>query len=210
MARQIKRATADKILALELLDGVAYSEEYRHRVQSTLPPGAIASEKFWYELEATLDIFLRWERRRLRRPPLAERDRWQRTADLTSALAKELREADRQTLWSDSDPGWAKRALKELGKVRLRARARIEDCDAIAKGYKGRRNDSRESLYAGILGLWTEHLGRELKYSAGPSGPLIRFFSACVDPFLGDEAPTAHAVAAIIDRTRCRVLTRQK
>jgi hypothetical protein len=124
MARRPERATADKTLALELLDGVAYSEEYRRRVQSALPPGIKASEKFWFELEATIDTFLLWERRRLRHPPLAERERWQRIEDLTCALGKELREADRQTLRSYSNPDWAKPALKELGRLRPRARAR--------------------------------------------------------------------------------------
>lgn len=88
---------ADKILALELLDGVAYSEEfdgvayseeYRHRVQSTLPSGVIASEKFWSELEVTVDTFLLRERQRLHRPPLAERERCQRIEGLISTLGE--------------------------------------------------------------------------------------------------------------------------
>ena len=128
-----------------------------------------------------------------------ERERCQRIEGLILLSGK-----DRQTLWSDSDPGWAKRALKELGKVRLRVRVRIQDCDAIAEGYKGRRNDNRELLYAGILDLWTKHLGQKPVCSTTrggtPCGPLIRFFSACVDPYLGDKAPTPHTIAGIVDR----------
>jgi hypothetical protein len=95
MAHRLEQA--DKILALELLDGVAYSEEYRRRVQSALPPGAVTSERFWFELDATIDIFLLGERRRLQRPPVVERKHWQRIDSLAAALIKNLLKAHRQT-----------------------------------------------------------------------------------------------------------------
>jgi hypothetical protein len=214
MPRQSKQATTDKTLALELLDGIAYSDEYRRGVQSALPPGAIAPEEFWVDLEAAFDAFLRWELRRLKRPPPAERARWQRRERLATALARDLADAHRQTPRAYSEPDWAKSPLRELVKLIDRSRAHIKAFDAIAKMYGGRRNASREFLYASVLELWVKHLGQKLKYSTtkfgAPGGPLIIFFQACVGPCLGDEAPTAHAVAAIVDRARYRVLPRRK
>jgi len=50
-------------------------------------------------------------------------------------------------------------------------------------------------------------LGFELRYSRSgikgkPGGPLIRFFDAIARPVLGDDAPTVHGIADIIDRAR--------
>ena len=135
MPRQPKQETAvAKIAALKSLDGFASLDSYRNAVSAALPRGMKVSEKFWFELEATIDTFLLWERRRLRHPPLAERARWQRIENLTSALTKELREADRQTLRSYSNPNWAKPALKELGRLRPRAHAHVGHIARLPKG----------------------------------------------------------------------------
>jgi hypothetical protein len=205
--RRPKQETAvAKIAALESLDGFASLEGYQDAVSATLPRGTKVSEIFWFELEATLNTFLRWERRRLRHPPLAERVRWQRMEGLATALIDDLFKAHLQTPRTYSDPNWAKPALNELKRLRARARSHIKAYDAIVKGYEGRRNTSRQFLYAGILDLWTKHLRQRLAYSrtpkGAPGGPLIRFFSACVDPYMGDEAPTVQTIAGIIDRAR--------
>jgi len=55
--------------------------------------------------------------------------------------------------------------------------------------------------------VWTEVLNGQLQYSRNPqgepTGPLVRFLTACVEPILGDETPRA-GVADIIDRERDR------
>ena len=78
MPRQPKQPAAAKIAALEALDGSVFDENYRRRVVAALPPGTTASEEFWADLEAAFNTYLLWELRRLRRPPLAEREQWRR------------------------------------------------------------------------------------------------------------------------------------
>jgi hypothetical protein len=197
---------AKTVADIEPLDGLVFDEHYRRGVSATLPPGVAASEEFWADLESAVDVFLRWEIRRLRRPPTKERERWQRIETLASELGKELLRAHRETPRTHSEADWAKLLLVELAKLRTRARNHIRAYTAIAKGYSRRRNDSRAFLYASVLELWTKHLRGELKYRRTPKGvlygPLIDFFRACVDPFLSDEAPTVRAISDIIDRAR--------
>ena len=53
--------------------------------------------------------------------------------------------------------------------------------------------------------VWTDHLGGELAYSKAekgpPSGPLVRFLVACIEPILGDNTPGG-GLGDIIDRER--------
>jgi hypothetical protein len=123
-----------------------------------------------------------------------------------------------------SEPDWAKPALEVLTNLRVRARRHVQAFSAIAKGYGRRRSNSRAFLYAGILELWTKHLGQQLVYSRSSDGvlqgALIVFFIACVEPILRggdpevcrrqDETPTARAIAGIIDKARTSTLKRKK
>ena len=208
MSRQPKT-----IAEIESLDGLVFDERYRSGIRDALPPGVTTTEEFWADLETGIEVFLRWEIRRLRRSPTEERGRWERIETLASQLGKELLRAHLETPRTYSEADWAKPLLAELAKLTARAHNHIRAYRSIAKGYRGRRNDSRAFLYASVLELWTKHLGQKLTYSAikaTPGGPLIRFFRACVGPFLDNAAPTPHAIADIIDRTRHGVLTRQK
>ena len=75
----------------------------------------------------------------------------------------------------------------------------------IWSAFGGRQNPHRALLYWGVMRVWTDRLGGELRYSTeGPThhGPLIRFFVACVEPILGEQMPSISTIADIIDRER--------
>ena len=141
----------------------------------------------------------RWFRSVHRSYPIAaERRRWGRIGNLTTKLATEIRLLPRQAPWSA-------RALDMLGEVNNAVEIRTA-YHAIWRAFRGTQDPHREFLYWGVLRVWTDRLGRELKYSMSrrgkPGGPLVRFFTACVAPVLGvDETPQA-GIADIIDRER--------
>jgi hypothetical protein len=119
-----------------------------------------------------------------------------RIGNLTTKLAAEIRLVPRQAPWSA-------RALDMLGEVNNAVEIRTA-YHAIWRAFRGTQDPHREFLYWGVLRVWTDRLGRELKYSMSrrgkPGGPLVRFFTACVAPVLGvDETPQA-GIADIIDR----------
>jgi hypothetical protein len=137
------------------------------------------------------------------RYPLAkEQKRWRRVDKLTEQLAQEMRKLRRETPWSDPDPLLPNRVLAALWDLHMRAQARLE-----FRAFRGTQNPYLESLYSGVLRVWTEVLNGQLQYSRNrqgkPTGPLVRFFTACVEPILGEETPRA-GVADIIDRERNR------
>jgi hypothetical protein len=114
-----EQKTVDKILALESLDGLAFEERYQLDIIAALPLGAKASEAFWSDLESAINGYMRWELKRLKHPPLAERGRWRRIEELAAVIensAAELREylkqAHKRTPRRSIDPDWAKRALR--------------------------------------------------------------------------------------------------
>jgi hypothetical protein len=140
-----------------------------------------------------------------RRDFAKERKRWLRIDKRTEQLAQEMRKLRRETPWSDPDPLFPNRVLPVLWEVHMRAQARLEGLDIRA--FRGTQDPHRESLYSGVLRVWTEDLNGQLQYSRNrqgkPTGPLVRFLTACVEPILGEEAPRA-GVADIIDRERNR------
>jgi hypothetical protein len=75
------------------------------------------------------------------------------------------------------------------------------------RAFRGTQDPHRESLYSGVLRVWTEDLNGQLQYAKNrqgkPTGPLVRFLTACVEPILGEETPRA-GIADIIDRERHR------
>jgi hypothetical protein len=205
--------TAAAILALESRDGIAESAEYHRAVEAALPDGVTASAEFWFDLEDAANIYLQWELRRLRKPPLAERKRWQRIVKLTDDLARELRVIRQRTFRTHSNPDWAKDRLQELWRIKRDAETYLRGYSDVAAGYGRRRSTSRAFLYASVLGLWTKRLGQPLRFSITqgvPTGPLIRFFAACVTPIMGNEALTARAICKIIERARHCTLDPQK
>jgi hypothetical protein len=138
-------------------------------------------------------------------PFAKERKRWLRIDKLTEQLAQQMRKLRRETPWSDPDPLLPNRVLAVLWDVHRRAQVRLEQLNIRA--FRGTQDPHREALYSGVLRVWTEDLNGQLQYSRNrqgkPTGPLVRFFTACVEPILGDETPRA-GVADIIDRERNR------
>jgi len=138
-------------------------------------------------------------------PFAKERKRWLRIDKLTERLAQEMGKLRRETPWSDPDPLLPYGVLPVLWDLHMRAQVRLQRLDRRA--FRGTQDPHREALYAGVLRVWTEDLNGELQYSRNrqgmPTGPLIRFLTACVEPILGEETPRA-GVADIIDRERNR------
>jgi hypothetical protein len=144
--------------------------------------------------------------RREEYPFAKERKRWRQIDKLTEQLAKEMRKLRRETPWSDPDPWLPKHVLAVLRDIHLRAQARLKWLDK-PKAFRATQNPYREALYCGVLRVWTEHLNGQLQYSRNrqgkPTGPLVRFLTACVEPILDQETPRA-GVADIIERERNR------
>jgi hypothetical protein len=134
-----------------------------------------------------------------------ERKRWLRIDKRTEQLAREIRKLRRETPWSDPDPLFPNRVLAVLWDVHMRAQVHLESLDIRA--FRGTQDPNRERLYSGVLRVWREDLNGQLQYSRNrqgkPTGPLVRFLTACVEPILGEETPRA-GVADIIDRERNR------
>lgn len=184
------------------------TEEHRRIIAAAIPPGIDAPERFWRDLETAITSFNSLQELRTEEPPVREQKRWARIEKLVDALDQELQPFKQKV------PGGLFQALWEL---RVYAKGRRTGYKMLTSGFKGRRNLYRESLYADVCDLWTIRLGQKLRYSMSqnrvPSGPLIRFFRACVKPILGADAPTAHTMASIITAERKRrysVLTRRK
>ena len=138
-------------------------------------------------------------------PFAKERKRWLRIDKLTKQLAQEMGKLRRETPWSDPDPLLPYGVLAVLWDLHMRAQVRLERLDIRA--FRGTQDPHREALYSGVLRVWTEDLNGQLQYSRNrqgkPTGPLVRFLTACVEPILGEETPRA-GVADIIDRERNR------
>ena len=144
--------------------------------------------------------------RREHYPSAKERKRRRRIDKLTEQLAQEMRKLRRETPWNDSDPLLPNRVLTALWDLHKRTQIRLEWLDTL-RAFRGTHDPYRKALYSGVLRVWTEVLNGQLQYSRNPqgepTGPLVRFLTACVEPILGDETPRA-GVADIIDRERNR------
>ena len=144
--------------------------------------------------------------RREHYPSAKERKRRRRIDKLTEQLAQEMRKLRRETPWNDPDPLLPNRVLTALWDLHKRTQIRLEWLDTL-RAFRGTQDPYREALYSGVLRVWTEVLNGQLQYSRNPqgepTGPLVRFLTACVEPILGDETPRA-GVADIIDRERDR------
>jgi hypothetical protein len=174
------------------------SGDHRARIVASLPSGVMMSDEAWAHLEEIVTGFLAFQRRRATYPIKAERLRWMRNA--LDTLAAELR-------WftaSAPDLGWPNRALAALWEVNQKVESR-EHFHATWSAFSGTKNPYNEFLYWGVLRVWTDRLGGKLRYSmspeGAPSGPLVRFFLACVEPVLDDRTPRA-GLAGIINRER--------
>lgn len=207
------------------------TKEYCDRVAAEIPRGIEVPQEFWRDLDATITLFHAMAERRATKPlprgplklgALTERGplkQWslrdqlkqlQRIVALTDELAAELR--DLRTHPGDhSDPSWPSRWLRDLWPYRHFAESNLIGLESLSAS----RQPHRELLYAGILDLWEIHLGQPLRRSRSgkrsrsekrgvPGGPLIRFFTACIEPVLGKDTPTPEGIVGIIKREQKR------
>jgi hypothetical protein len=185
----------------DVVDGL--TAEHRAHIVAALLPNKVMTPEAWAELEEYVVGYRIFETRRTTYPIDEERKRWKRLGDTVEAAAVELRRLRRETLWTDPDPMWPNRALAALREVHQKVEMRAA-FHGIWSFFGGRQNPHREFLYWGVMRVWTDRLRGELRYSnspEGPSGPLVRFFVACVEPILGKQTPGA-GIADIIERER--------
>jgi hypothetical protein len=176
--------------------------EHCARIGAALPPSVVMTPEAWVELNEIVVGYHVYQTRHASYPIGAERKRWRRLSRSVEAAAVELRRLRRETLWTDPDPLWPNRALTVLLDLhrKIETRAAFHD---IWRAFGRRQNPHREFLYWGVMRVWTDRLGGELRYSTKGSthyGPLIRFFVACVEPILEEQAPRISAIADIIER----------
>jgi hypothetical protein len=179
--------------------------EHRARIEAALPPGKVMSPEAWAELEEYVVGYRIFNARRTSYPIFEERKRWKRIGDAVDTLDAELRRLRREPLEGDQDPKWPDRALEGLWEVYRRVKNRAAFHAIWGKPFSRRQNPDRAFLYQGVMRVWTNQLGGELRYSTEGSahyGPLIRFLVACVEPILGKQMPSISTIADIIDRER--------
>jgi hypothetical protein len=182
-------------------------DEHRASIEASLPPGVQMTPKAWAVLAETIAGYRSFETRRTTHQIKAERARWKRIGDAVDVLASELRQLRRETPWDGADPGWINRSLAALWELNQKVETRAAFHAIWSTPFRGTRNPHRDFLYAGVMRVWADHLGGEVRCSrpplgGAPGGPLVRFFTACVAPVLGDKTPRSSGIAEIIDRER--------
>jgi hypothetical protein len=185
------------------------SDEHRASIEAALLPDKTMTPEAWAELTETVDGYYFFEHRRTTYPIKEERARWKRLSDaLDKGFTAELcqfQEAERRQVQDGvPNPMRANRALVALWEIRCQVKWRT-DFHTSWSFFSGSKDPHREFLYGGIMRIWTDRLGGELRNSTSseglPTGPLVRFLKACLRPVLGDETPDI-GIADIIDRER--------
>jgi hypothetical protein len=161
--------------------------KHRTAIEAAIPAGVVVVPEFWAELTEIITHYQLMRARRVLYDVGAARRRWRRLEKSVAALAPQLGE----------------KLVREF-KRRAEAYAAYHD---MRRALRGTKDPRREFLYWGVLGVWTNRLGGKLKCSTAidgaPTGPLVRFFVACVEPILGPKTPHA-GIADIVDRERKR------
>lgn len=176
--------------------------EHRARIEAALPPGKVMSPEAWAELEECVVGYRIFETRRLTYPIVKHR---KYREHMDKAVATIILGLCRDDMWPGDTTWWRPDALAAMSAIRRRVEALAAFHD-MWSAFGRRQNPHREFLYWGVMRVWTDRLGGALRYSKAsekrlPSGPLIRFLVACIEPILGDETPGA-GLADIIDRER--------
>ena len=224
MTRKSKApANIDAVSVLDADTG-GLAEPYKRTVAAALPPGVKPTEEFWHGLETAVTGYLGMQQGRATRPAKHELRRWKNIDALASKLGEELRAMRRQTSRGTFEPLlW----LPAVWEIKRQAEAGVRGYDSASSS--GSKNPARAYLYGAVCDLWRcprdavrihfdaadgfseswdppTGLGQPLAYSrtaeGEPRGPLIRFFTACVGPVLGDAAPNVYGIATIIEREK--------
>jgi hypothetical protein len=174
--------------------------EHRARIAAALPRGKVMSSEAWAELEECVVGYRIFETRRLTYPIVKHR---KYREHMDKAVATVILGLCRDDMWPGDTTWWRPDALAAMSAIRRRVEALAAFQDMWGKPFSRRQNPDREFLYWAVMRVWTDHLGGELRYSKSrkPSGPLIRFFVARVEPILGDKTPGA-GIGDIIDREK--------
>jgi hypothetical protein len=187
---------------------VTITYEHRELLEAAIPRGVEIRPDFWNKLEAAIDAYCALDEHRAKRPPVAARRFWKGIHDDARALVDKLSNLKRTA--SVNEFLIALRRLSEHADVAIKAHG------TIASGFRGRSNVHREHLYSAVLDLWEYDLGQRVRVSTtgnARTGPLIRFFRACVLPALdpnqinADEShklPKPETIASIVRRRKER------
>jgi len=168
----------------ETCEGVL-AERYKQSIRANFPKNSEPTQLFWLVLTDVVSKYRILQKCHAnRRPPAMEIKRWQRTAKLMAAQGKEN---------------------ITLARVAEIAKNQLSAYQSIRKDFSRKKNRNDEILYNWILGeLWCDGLGQQLGISLNqnrPGGPLVRFFSACVNPLL-NKPLTPSAIVTIRNRVR--------
>ena len=159
------------------------AEWYKHSIIRVVPKGVKTTAAFWLLLTDIVSKFQLMKKcRAARRPPAVEIKRWERIGKLASKVMQNDTSLHVQEL----------------------AKNQMEIYGAFRGDFKRKANRNNEVLYGWILeDVWCRTLGQDLGVSINEKvpGPLIKFFSACVDPLLSKPL-TANAIIAIRNRVR--------
>lgn len=186
---------------------VGLTAEHRARIVAALLPRKAMTPEAWADLDEIIVGYRIFATRHTAYPIVEQRKHWGRLGKAVNIAEAELRWLRREVARSDPDPKWRSRALTALREVRRKVEAREASAGFhdVWRTFRRRSNPDNEFLYWGVMWVWTDRLGGKLRYSnspeGAPSGPLVRFFVACVEPILGNKTPGA-GIADIIDRER--------
>lgn len=188
---------------MPVLDADGLAADYRAQVSKAIPPKVVVPDDFWRGLEEAIRFYEAMRRTRRQRSPAQDaRQRFTRIAKLSAELRRELFAA--RHLIAPADPAWPMGELVALTRLEERARAAAEGHGDLSRAFAGRQDPHREFLYADMCKLWVS-LSGHLRYArpakgGAPYGPAIRFLTAVLTPILGDDMPTSHGLAKMLDR----------
>jgi hypothetical protein len=177
MARQTKKyitKTGPDLCAV--FDGRLSASYQQGVIDSLNLYNACLTERFWLELRVVVALFIDLQRRHAANPAIKQRARWRRIIKIMDETGQAL-------------------GLKDA------AGAYVVYYDVVTEAFRARGNPDLWYLCTSLLDIWTCGLGREARFSTGgrPSGPLIRFIQACIDPLLVYQF-NPHTIRSYIER----------
>jgi hypothetical protein len=162
------------------------SETYKCAIRDAIPSTVCPLDSFWGVVTDIVSKFKIMEKCHANQRAAADEiKRWQKIADLLAG----------------AKPTDNVRAMVEIAEAKLTAYR------LVVGDFKGTKNPNREALYMWVIeDLWCKGLGQGLGVSSVRKkvpGPLIKFFTVCVNPLL-PKPLTASGVVAIHDRVKAR------
>ena len=136
------------------------------------------------------------------------RERWQRVAKLSRALAHELFEIKRRTPWTTYDPDQPRRSLRAVRVEQYRAETNVETLDRLAHAMRGRSDPATEWFYERLFAIWTDEFGGKFRTTqpvdgSPPIGPLVDFVLAVAQHVM-EPLPSPHTIRDAMRREQRR------